>query len=1218
MNNSVRCDKCEIRIPASYPRLNCYLCNKLKHYRCEKLSKLEASYIIADSRNDWICQSCIAEALPINCFDTVRQQNKLIGPKYKVQCYSCQGYSYTSSNVKTCEWCSKLSHNKCMVGTLGCKKCCTDNFAGFNSLSWELFAGKPSNGRIYNPYDPDNLTNRIGRALDDDTDGLTEWNDISEFLLKCRYKQVKDVQLPGSDQLLTLSLNIRSLTKNIEYIADNMTLFNRFDVFCFNETNCREGKLANGLSDLALEGFHPPILKAPYRTSGRGGGLAVYVRKTVCCEDDIDIIDLGLDETLTGGEGEFLPLRIRNCKGKNRSVILLNTYRSPSKKPSKFYEVLEHALHKLGKFKNKHALILGDFNIDLIKYESDTHAQELIDCTSKFGFAQTISIPTRVTDHSATLIDHIYSNMIHKVVSSNVLTTDISDHLATSVTIALDAQYDRTILHLPTDTGQSHEYRIFNEANNLKFKELINNETWGIKGDLNANEQYESFMDKYISHYDEAFQLKSNRPKRKNERVEPKQWILPWLEDACNRKNKLFLDWINDPTDQNDRLYKKMKLFCNKHIGKAKAKFYKNFFDEHYGNSKIQWNMINKLLNRERKKVNVTKLNDGDGNYVTSASDIAKKFNDYFSNIATNLKSKISLSAPDINIYDYKTYLGDSTTGSIFLTSVTPSEIRNTICKLQNKATLDTKISALKTAGTCDNFNVALSEVLTSSFEQGIFPTALKSARVVPIHKCGSRSEVSNYRPISLLSTLSKIYEKLMHSRIVNFMEMKNSIYESQFGFRAGRSCEHALINAKYTICEALDKRKISLLLLIDFSKAFDMVEHDILLGKLYHYGIRGIAYDWMKSYLTGREQFVSVGGKDSEKSVLKYGVPQGSILGPLLFIIYINDLPNLFKTAKFILYADDANIFLTGSNIKEIKEQVAQLGDELVKWVNCNGLALNLRKTNYIIFSRSKVDCDINLTINNVIIERKKEARFLGVILDENLTWGAHIAGIKQKMSRYVGIIYKLKNKVPLSVRIQIYHSLIQSHLNYCSIIWGFAAKTHIAGLFSAQKKGLRAIMPGFTSSYYKDGKLPTSTKAHFIKYNIMTVHSIICKNTLMLLVKASYFADQVPPSIIDIIIQSNKPNDESQLTVWNDKFGYGKYRNSFFFKGPLLREQLNYPQYSSTGCLASMQLLKKRLKNCILEIQGSGDIDEWLPKNNLLNSITGIRKSARLANTN
>lgn len=220
--------------------------------------------------------------------------------------------------------------------------------------------------------------------------------------------------------------------------------------------------------------------------------------------------------------------------------------------------------------------------------------------------------------------------------------------------------------------------------------------------------------------------------------------------------------------------------------------------------------------------------------------------------------------------------------------------------------------------------------------------------------------------------------------------------------------------------------------------------------------------------------------------------------------------------------------------------------------------------------------------------------------------------------MSRYVGIIYKLKNKVPLSVRIQIYHSLIQSHLNYCSIIWGFAAKTHIAGLFSAQKKGLRAIMPGFTSSYYKDGKLPTSTKAHFINYNIMTIHSIICKNTLMLLVKASYFADQVPPSIIDIIIQSNKPNDESQLTVWNDKFGYGKYRNSFFFKGPLLREQLNYPQYSSTGCLASMQLLKKRLKNCILEIQGSGDIDEWLPKNNILNSITGIRKSARLANTN
>ena len=1214
---STKCEKCDVRIPASYPRLYCYLCEELKHFRCEGLSKLEAFNTISNVHSDWICRSCISAALPLNCFDITRRRNtELIGPKFKVKCYSCDGYSYTPHNVKTCEWCSHQSHKKCMIGNLGCKKCCTDNFAGFSSTSWELFGGQPCNDKIYNPYDPDKLINRIGNTLDNIDEGNSEWNDVSDFLLRCKYKLLKDVTSSNTEELSILSLNIRSLNKNVSIISDNMTQFSKFDVLCFNETNCDVSKLANGLSDLTLEGFHPPVLKAPFRKSGRGGGLAVYVRNTVCCEDDIDILDLGLDEKTIDGDGEFLPLRIRNCKSKNRSVILLNTYRSPSRKPLKFNVALEHILQKLGRFKNKHALVIGDFNIDLIKYESDNHAQNLIDCTSKFGFAQTISRPTRVTDHSATLIDHIYSNMIHKVISSNVITTDLSDHLATSVFISLDTHYDRTILHLPTDNGQCHDYRIFNESNNLKFKELIHNETWELDENLNANDQYDSLMKIYERHYDEAFQLKKSRQKRKKERIEPKPWILPWLENACDRKNRLYKDWVSHPTDKNYQSYKKMKLFCNKRINKAKAKFYKNYFDEHFGDSKKQWNMINSLLNRNRKKVNVAKLTDKDGLSVTSAEAIAGKFNDYFGNIAKNLKSKIATKTTLNSTDDYKSYLGDSTVGSIFLTPVSATEIDSTINKLQNKATLDTKISALKAAGTCLTLKNALAKVITKSFEQGIFPTALKLARVVPIHKGGSRSDVSNYRPISLLSTMSKIYEKLMHYRIVKFMEVNKSIYENQFGFRAGRSCEHALLNAKSNICSALSQRKISLLLLIDFSKAFDMVEHEILLGKLYHYGIRGLAYEWMKSYLTNREQFVSVGGKDSDTSTLEYGVPQGSILGPLLFIIYINDIPNLFKNAQFILYADDANIFITGSNILDIKQQVTKLGDELVKWVNCNGLALNLKKTNYIIFSRSKLDGDLSLTINNETIARKKEARFLGVIVDENLTWEKHILSVKQKMSRYVGIMYKLKNKVPLSVRLQIYHSFVQSHLNYCSIIWGFAAKTHIAGLFSAQKKGLRAILPGYTTSFYKDGILPTPTKVHFVKYGILSVYSIICKNALLLLDKAKYFTDQVPPSVVNKINQSSLPTDVSQLTAWNDKFGYGKYRNSFFFKGTLLRDQIKYQKSMYLG--GSVQTLKKIIKGVLLDIQGSGDIEEWLPENNPLFCVAGVRKSARIAKIN
>ena len=267
-------------------------------------------------------------------------------------------------------------------------------------------------------------------------------------------------------------------------------------------------------------------------------------------------------------------------------------------------------------------------------------------------------------------------------------------------------------------------------------------------------------------------------------------------------------------------------------------------------------------------------------------------------------------------------------------------------------------------------------------------------------------------------------------------------------------------------------------MLLIDFSKAFDMVDHEILLNKLEHYGVRGSSLKWMASYLNNRKQFVTINGSDSSTKAMKFGVPQGSILGPLLFIIYINDIPNILPTAKFILYADDANIILTGSNIAEVNQQLDKLVNIIPQWVSSNGLALNLKKTKYMIFSRSKTELTGPLILCNTAIERESESRFLGVIIDENLTWARHIQTVQSKMTRYIGIMYKLKNLLPLKARILIYHSFIQSHINYCSLVWGFAARTHIDSLFSKQKKGIRAVVPGFINYKYRDGVLPGHTK--------------------------------------------------------------------------------------------------------------------------------------------
>ena len=508
--------------------------------------------------------------------------------------------------------------------------------------------------------------------------------------------------------------------------------------------------------------------------------------------------------------------------------------------------------------------------------------------------------------------------------------------------------------------------------------------------------------------------------------------------------------------------------------------------------------------------------------------------------------------------------------------------------------------------------------MISCSFEQGVFPSALKVARVVPVFKDGSKTDVANYRPISLLGTFSKIYEKLMHRRIVDFMDTNNSLFDMQYGFRSGRSCEHALLKAQSLLLDSLSKKEISLLLLIDFSKAFDMVEHTILLKKLEHYGIRGSALEWLKSYLGDREQFVTVAGKDSTRKSMKFGVPQGSILGPLLFIIYVNDLPQISKLAKFIMYADDANIIITGNSIDEINEKFNKLSMALLSWVDTNGLKLNLKKTHFMIFSRQKVAIPRGLFIANTKIERKSEARFLGVIMDEKLNFTQHIHALKSKMLRYVGVMYRLKGLVPESVMLQIYHSFVQSHINYCSLVWGFTAKSNIESLFAGQKKGIRTVMPGYVNFFFKDGIIPAHTKPGFSKFKILSVHGVVVKNALTFMHKVKHFPDILPSSIRATIdpdspLSHTAPTHEN-CNTWLETYNNNYYRKSVFFKGPLLATEESIASLCTTSAIISISAYKANIKRYLLEQQCTGDDSEWEAGNFLLYGITGLRKSDRI----
>ena len=502
---------------------------------------------------------------------------------------------------------------------------------GSEVSTWELFEdANLKNDLLFNPYDSKNLANNIGDEIENELEHNSIWQDISTFLVNCKYKQLKDSNITKNDQIFTLNLNIRSLHKHIDSLSENILLLQKYDILCFCETNCDVDKLPNGLDSVLLDGFFEPIHQAPYRTTNKGGGLAIYVNKSVCNEDEIKKLKIEIDPP--DPNGEFLLIKINNCKNTGKTVIIGNVYRSPSRKTQKFVDLYEEVLQTLDKHKSKHIIISGDFNIDLIKHESDHFSQNLLDAAFKYGFVQTISRPTRVTDRTYTLIDHIYCNMISKVITSSIFTLDITDHLATSLTVSLDPNFDNS---LQSNEGAKNtdsitgEFRIINEANSQKFHELITEEHWDLPEGLDAQQQFDEFNKIYISHYNNAFPLKTERVRCKKERLDPKPWILPWLEEASDRKNRLYFVWVKNPTDTNHEKYKKMKKFVDKHVKKAKAKYYEKYFTEHKNNSK-------------KKRISVTKLIDKNGNNIKSPQQISEKFNDYFVNIAENLKSKIS------------------------------------------------------------------------------------------------------------------------------------------------------------------------------------------------------------------------------------------------------------------------------------------------------------------------------------------------------------------------------------------------------------------------------------------------------------------------------------------------------------------------------------------------------------------------------------------------
>jgi hypothetical protein len=745
------------------------------------------------------------------------------------------------------------------------------------------------------------------------------------------------------------------------------------------------------------------------------GGCAVYVKKTLG-SDFIFKEDFFLSN--------FLVIKLNKL---NSHVIV--TYRSHYTELDQYIDKVDSLI---GRYKN--SFVLGDMNIDLLD-ENNHHKINYLNMLISNGYLNLnkISLEYVTRFASKTILDHFCTDILRPTYFFHVLDTALSDHRMFFLSSNLKPQYEEAVITKTVlDYDQMSIDTIWNEIGNFQTIDTLSNA-----------------MTDLITRNTKVIPIKKYKKKH--------EWMTSEIAETIKTRDYFYKYKQKYPNDENIKsLFDFHKKKLKKLIFDAKANFCSDTIEKDPGNPKTLWSVYKRLMSNSNTSCGKNSIKEIDHNNINykDETDIANILNEFFVNVTdglniptTNSQTSHIQNSPK-NIYT-----------KFSLSPTDTNEIASIINELKGSAATGYDgVSSKFVKKFSNKLSPVLSKLINQSFQTGTFPDSLKKAVITPIFKSGSKTNPTNYRPISVLSVFSKIIETVIKKRLSIFLQNNNVLHSEQYGFEKHSNTSAACMALTDFISKSTDKGKYTACVFIDLRKAFDCVNFEILLEKLNQLQLLQNEIAFFRSYLTDREQSVKIGNKRSSWRKIKKGVQQGSIPGPDLFKLYIDDLARIPLKGRIQLYADDAVIKYAENDENLLRTAILDDLKLIDLWLHENELLMNLGKTKILLFDNKKFQNKIFIH-NNVEIEVVNHYNYLGLIIDKALKWQTHIQHIVKKITPYVFLLRRLRKFLNPNQLFMIYSSYILSHVIYLNPIWSNAAQTHLKKIDILLKKSIKFI---------------------------------------------------------------------------------------------------------------------------------------------------------------